>query len=116
MRCLVLSVVALTPSLWGDQVPTPRTPREQSETLLRHDGGSFGSYLNGQPKANTATKPLLMLARRHGDDPVTDTSLQRAFNQAFLVARSTEDAVERTEQLCRLGMAQTRQGKRDEAR
>jgi hypothetical protein len=70
-------VLALTPSLWGDQVPGPQTPR-----------------------AKFAVRPLL----------------QRAFEQAFLVVRSIEDPVERTEQLSRLGMAQTWHGQRDEAR
>ena len=64
---------------------------------------------------NSSPKPPLKPAHQPDNDPPTLSPLQRAFDQAFLAVRAIEDPVERTEQLWRLGFAQTWQGKRKEA-
>ena len=118
MRCVLLFLATLALSFCGAEEHTfmPCEPGDRSEATAVGDGSTLGAYLDDQPQRETAKTPLTKATFPQRNGLATDASLQRAFDKALVVVRAEDDPIERTEQLLRLGMARTRQGKRDEAR
>src|SRR5690606_25735801 len=76
MWAMVIGLLVFMLPLQAGEEPTPPTPKEQYEALLKQYDAPRGAYINDRPKAEAATKPFLKLAREAPDDPIAVDALR----------------------------------------
>jgi peroxiredoxin len=97
MHLMTLFGLAIGLVFQAGQEPSPLSPREQYEALVEQHAAPRGSYFNDLPRAETATKPFLELAREAADDPVAVEALHWVVTHTLFTPMAAEamDLLER---------------------